>query len=1312
MKSRKIISIMLVIVILLLQISIIPFNNFVIAKDDTGEDFHYAQLDDVAKSIYSALDEMYKEGSLKTGTATYELKAHNKVTEEQLSAYAKGDRTLTNSMNAARYAFYADHPEIFYVNFSRLTLRVTGSGAYIGAGRHANYLVDGFTGEIKEGTDKTDVELAIEEFNTRVNEIIAGANAAEVKEGETKQISQIKYVHNEIINNVSYRIERYQVQKVDENGSPIEDNDGNPVYEPTDENICYGGNEGFLGTPYGALVKRQSVCEGYARAFKTVLDKLGITCILVQGMHQYSGQIAVEHMWNYVKVEDSKARQASGKWYAVDCTQDDPSVLVSHILDTQKYVQFLDNGASYGEDGFENTKYLLAGGITMNQRHRVNPEVEAAGSYKFEYPELEDENFGTRSVEAGDGFKVTYEPDAAGSGDAKSSLFTISYKGLGLAKLREQGLYILLRYHDYKTSDGPQLYSDWLYVLHDVYKIDDHDDYFTIYENSAKYLEFAVTDKKPGELENHPENLRYKGQEADFIARTEKLYNKNNGYLAEPFVLRQTPTATQTLIRRNKSYHVKVEWDENLQYEDGITKPTYEIQCTTPTGAGTSGAEYSKIENIKFDGKKTVEFDMTFSEMFADDNINYNIYIKGLVGVYSKKAPRPALIGVANEIECPGKQERKGAWEIYAKPTLVANQDLSMEDWTMSNGTKVSDILNNRITLVTTKTTSAQEEKMTEVREDKYKDDKVVTSETYNISLSVCRSNAIKTGHKVTMKVGFPTGYGPESAGVTFKAYHFITDENGEVTGVEELDCIVTQYGLIITCDAYSPFEIAVVEGEPEENIKSVLVEQEEGGRITSEPFLDKDGNNATLDSEGNILRLKENESKQLTVTPDEGYEIETLTVCGREIELENKETATVEVNYEDVSNTNNIVYATYVEKSVSTNTGKAVMQKPEPAKVTLKETDKIAGFNSTLTLDANVTSVATDNTYQWYKANENGIEIAEGIKGIAVQGQANKTLSIKNAKNEDAGTYYLVVTSIGEGSSSVAISDPCEVKIARFDTQIENITEGEIYPDSEFEVSLKVKNFENIENGLYALSGVLEYPENILTPIEVKAITENGWIMEENAFNRENNKFLVERESHLNLIENEESAVLKIKFKVNENAIEPNTIIKVKNIEATNAKLQDGEMTGMKIGSNDTSVDVTINKKPATITSDVYKIETGYISRIPANSMVDTIKSNIKTGQELKFIKNGAELSGASIVGTGTVIKAGAVEYTAIIIGDINGDGLISITDLAKMRAHYIVMNGNTLTGNELKAADIDGKGGAGTITDLGLLRQLYLTK
>ena len=42
----------------------------------------------------------------------------------------------------------------------------------------------------------------------------------------------------------------------------------------------YEGNEGFLGTPYGALVKKQAVCEGYARALKIILDKIGINGLL------------------------------------------------------------------------------------------------------------------------------------------------------------------------------------------------------------------------------------------------------------------------------------------------------------------------------------------------------------------------------------------------------------------------------------------------------------------------------------------------------------------------------------------------------------------------------------------------------------------------------------------------------------------------------------------------------------------------------------------------------------------------------------------------------------------------------------------------------------------------------------------------------------------------------------------------------------------------------------------------------------------------------------------------------------------------
>ena len=77
-------------------------------------------------------------------------------------------------MNAARYAFYADHPEVFYVNFQKIAIRTTkdaqnGYHAYLGSGRNANYYIDGFSNEEQ-------VEEAITEFENCVNEIAEKAN--------------------------------------------------------------------------------------------------------------------------------------------------------------------------------------------------------------------------------------------------------------------------------------------------------------------------------------------------------------------------------------------------------------------------------------------------------------------------------------------------------------------------------------------------------------------------------------------------------------------------------------------------------------------------------------------------------------------------------------------------------------------------------------------------------------------------------------------------------------------------------------------------------------------------------------------------------------------------------------------------------------------------------------------------------------------------------------------------------------------------------------------------------------------------------
>lgn len=66
-------------------------------------------------------------------------------------------------------------------------------------------------------------------------------------------------------------------------------------------------------TVYGTLVKGISVCEGYAKSFKMLMDIAEIDCIIVTGK---VGEDEVLHAWNMVKLNDT--------WYHVDVTFDDP----------------------------------------------------------------------------------------------------------------------------------------------------------------------------------------------------------------------------------------------------------------------------------------------------------------------------------------------------------------------------------------------------------------------------------------------------------------------------------------------------------------------------------------------------------------------------------------------------------------------------------------------------------------------------------------------------------------------------------------------------------------------------------------------------------------------------------------------------------------------------------------------------------------------------------------------------------------------------------------------------------------------------
>lgn len=80
------------------------------------------------------------------------------------------------------------------------------------------------------------------------------------------------------------------------------------VYDYLIVNCGYDFNlKGF--SAYNCIVEKKAVCQGYALAYKLILEEyLGIDCAVVLSDSQ-------NHSWNYVKID--------GKWYHADLTTDD-----------------------------------------------------------------------------------------------------------------------------------------------------------------------------------------------------------------------------------------------------------------------------------------------------------------------------------------------------------------------------------------------------------------------------------------------------------------------------------------------------------------------------------------------------------------------------------------------------------------------------------------------------------------------------------------------------------------------------------------------------------------------------------------------------------------------------------------------------------------------------------------------------------------------------------------------------------------------------------------------------------------------------
>ena len=260
----------------------------------TNKHFYYEQLDNNGKIIYSALenniDNLKKENYIIDFSSTF-----NDLLHESLGQYK-----LNKSFQSALDAFFYDHPEVFYIDLTKISLVVNSISfgpvqtykVQIAPKDNQNYLYDNFN-------TQSQVDTAIRQVENIRNNII---NQIEGKNTYNKILT----VHDMLVNSLEY----------------------DTTYSKEHSHDIYG-----------ALVEKDVVCEGYAKAFKYILDAIDVECILVSGTATNSSGQSEPHMWNYVKLNNN--------WYGVDVTWDDPIVIGGSSSNMLKHSYFLKGGKTF-----------------------------------------------------------------------------------------------------------------------------------------------------------------------------------------------------------------------------------------------------------------------------------------------------------------------------------------------------------------------------------------------------------------------------------------------------------------------------------------------------------------------------------------------------------------------------------------------------------------------------------------------------------------------------------------------------------------------------------------------------------------------------------------------------------------------------------------------------------------------------------------------------------------------------------------------------------------------------------------------------
>ena len=262
---KKFLKIVLTIVVvflicLVLKLNILDFSAFKVEEQrfSNYSGHYFKQLNVDEKEIYIKIDDAVK--SIRKTVFLGMLDSEG----------------LSDKVGKILIAYFYDNPHIYYLS-NRYVVATSDVKLFEISTLELNYIIN----------TKEEIESKNKQLDSAISEIIS-SNITEDMTDYERELA----IHDALVDKVTY----YN-------------------YENIEDIPC------IKHTAYGALVENEAVCDGYSKAFKLLLEKVGIDNVIIHGSTE-----DVAHAWNVVSLD--------GEYYHVDTTSDKLDMTKKYVIHT------------------------------------------------------------------------------------------------------------------------------------------------------------------------------------------------------------------------------------------------------------------------------------------------------------------------------------------------------------------------------------------------------------------------------------------------------------------------------------------------------------------------------------------------------------------------------------------------------------------------------------------------------------------------------------------------------------------------------------------------------------------------------------------------------------------------------------------------------------------------------------------------------------------------------------------------------------------------------------------------------------------